>query len=168
VRNLLVILPVLLLAACQPVTVQRSERGSVPVTLRVDDAAYWLEEWYRVIDLPEDQLQLALAAREEDFEKNANPRTRLRLGMLLAVGPQPVRDQARALNLLKEMDKNSASESARALAALLEQIIGEQKWAGDKIAELRAKLKDADTRVQELERQLQELTDIEQSIQQRD
>jgi len=50
---------------------------------------------------------------------------------------------------------------------LLEQVIGEQLWAGDKITELRDKLKQSDTRVEELERQLQELTNIEQSIQQR-
>ena len=155
------------LAACQPVTMQRGE-GPVPVTVRVDDAAYWLEEWHRVINLPADKLQMTLQKREREFEKNANPRTRLRLVLLLTTGPKPVRDQGRAQRLLKNMEKDQASESANALAALLKQIIGEQSWAGDKIAELRAKSKEAETRIQELERQLQELTNIEQSIQQRD
>jgi len=50
---------------------------------------------------------------------------------------------------------------------LLRQVIGEQLWARGKIVKLRSKLKQAGTRVEELERQLQELTNIEESIQQR-
>ena len=166
-RRLLAFLAFLMLGACQPVTVQRSE-GPVPVAVRVDDAAYWLEEWHRVVQLPEDQLQLTLASREQDFERAPDPRTRLRLALLLAEGPKSVRDQSRALKLLKGLNTEQASDSARALAFLLQQIIGEQHWSGDKIAELRAKLKQSDARIEELERQLQELTTIEQSIQQRE
>ena len=154
------------LSGCQPVTVTRTE-GPVPVTLRVDDAAYWLEEWQRIRELPEDQLQLTVKTREHEFARSAGTRNRLRLALLLAAGPQPVRDHGRARKLLVELDTARASESARALAALLEQIIDEQQWSVDKIAELRAKLKESETRVEELERQLQELTNIEQSIQQR-
>jgi len=70
--------------------------------------------------------------------------------------------------LLAELDATRASDSAKALAALLQQVIEEQNWSGDKMAELSQKLKDAQTRVEELERQLQELTTIEQNIQQRE
>jgi hypothetical protein len=153
-------------SGCQPVTVQRSD-GPVPLAVRVDDAAYWIEEWNRTRDLQGDKLQRTLEMRERDFANSPSPRSRLRLALLLAEGPKQVRDQARALGLLKELDVTIASESARALAALLEQVIGEQMWSGDKVTELRSKLKEADTRVEELERQLQELTNIEQSIQQR-
>ncbi len=164
----LALLGALLLAGCQPVTVQRSDGPvPVPVAVRVDDAAYWLEEWARVRELPEDRLLHTLEARERDFRDSPSPRSRLRLALLLAEGPKPVRDQARALSLLKGLNEAEASDSARALAALLRQVIGEQMWAGDKITELRAKLKQAGTRVEELERQLQELTNIEESIQQR-
>jgi len=166
VSKLFILLVFLMVAGCQPVTVQRSN-GPVPLAVRVDDAAYWIEEWSRIRALPEEKQQLTLEARERDFEESPSTRTGLRLALLLAEGPKPMRDQSRALSLLKEMDESDASDSAKALAALLEQIIGEQLWAGDKIAELRSKLKDADTRVEELERQLQELTNIEQSIQQR-
>lgn len=161
-----ILLVILLAAGCTPVTVQRTD-GPVPLAVRVDDAAYWLEEWSRIRELPDDQLKRTLQARERDFARSPNPRSRLRLALLLAEGPKSVRNQPRALTLLKGLEINRASDSAKALAALLEQIIGEQLWSRDKITELRSGLKQADTRVEELERQLQELTNIEQSIQQR-
>jgi len=166
VNRFLFFLGLVVLAGCQPVTVQRTA-GPVPLAVRVDDAAYWLEEWNRVRELPEDQLRRTLKARERDFRESPSPRSRLRLALLLAEGPKPVRDQARALFLLKGLDEAKASDSARALAVLLRQVIGEQLWARDKIVKLRSKLKQAGTRVEELERQLQELTNIEESIQQR-
>jgi len=156
------------LAACQPVTVQRHQEGPVPLSVRVDDAALWLEEWYQVVGLPKDQIELSLKSREADFDRNADPRTRLRLALLLATGPVPVRDQPRARVLIGEMDEARASESTRALAALLQQVIEEQLWSGDKITELKGELREADARVIELEQQLQALTSIEQSIQQRE
>jgi uncharacterized protein (DUF342 family) len=54
------------------------------------------------------------------------------------------------------------------LAALLKQVLDEQRWSIDKIAELNQKLKASRMRVEELELQLQELTTIEQHIQQRE
>jgi hypothetical protein len=147
--------------------VRRSNEGPVPVTVRVDDAAYWVEEWYQVKDLPEDQLLQALATRKQEFEQAPGARSRLRLALLLAEGPAPVRDQVEAQRLLKDLDLDKASDSAKALAALIDQVIAEQRWSVDKIAEQRTKLDQAEARIGELERQLQELTDIEQSIQQR-
>lgn len=167
-RNFIVLSGCLLVAACQPVTVQHHEAGPVPVTLRVDDAAYWLEEWHRLIELPRDEFAQTLQTREQEFVRSQDPRTRLRLVLLLAEGPAQVRDPARALTLLKGLDKVRASDSARALAALLTQILREQVDAGDKISKLKRDLALADARVKELEQQLQELTNIEQSIQQRE
>jgi len=155
------------LAGCQPVTVQRSAEGPVPVTVRVDDAAYWLEEWYGVRELPADELQQLVRTRSLEFEQAPQARSRLRLALLLAAGPAPVRDQPAAQRLLQGMDRDSGDESAKALAALLEQMIAEQRWSIDRIAEQRTKIDQASARIEELERQLQELTDIEQSIQQR-
>jgi len=156
-----------MLGACQPVTVQHSD-GVVPVSLRVDDAAYWLEEWHWVTGLSEVQQQEILASREREFQQSATPRNRLRLALLLAEGPGSVRDQRRALELLEEMDMDQASDSGKALSALLQQVIAEYDWFGDKITHLRANLQESETRVEELERQLQELTTIEQNIQQRE
>jgi len=167
VHNLLWIVVIIGLSACQPVT-HRHVDGPVPVVARVDDEAYWLEEWHRVIALPEEQLLLTFKARELEFERSANPETRLRLVLLLAEGPQPVRDQTRALKLLTELDAGQASDSAKALAALLKQVIEEQRWSINKMAELNRELEASKTHVEELELQLQELTTIEQNIQQRE
>jgi hypothetical protein len=167
VRNFLWVLAIIGLNACQPVTVRHVD-GHVPVAGSMDDAASWLEEWHRVIALPEDQLVATFKTRELEFERSANPETRLRLALLLAEGPQPVRDQVRALKLLKGLDAGQASDSARALAALLQQVIEEQRWSINKMAELNKKLEASQTNVDELELQLQELTTIEQNIQQRE
>jgi hypothetical protein len=162
------IIAITALAACQPMTVQRSTGPvQVPVAVRVDDAAYWLEEWQQVLELPDEQVQQTLEIRRQDFIRSAEPRTRLRLALLLAAGPKSVRDQERALKLLKGLDMDRAGQSAQALAALLQQNIEEQDWSGGKITELREKLTQSEARVEELERQLQELTTIEQNIQQR-
>ena len=167
VHKPLIVLLVMSVAACQPMTVQRSTGGQVPVAVRVDDAAYWLEEWQQVIELPDAQLKQILEIRKQEFIRSAEPRTRLRLALLLAAGPRSVRDQERALKLLKGLDIDRADASSRALAALLQQNIEEQDWSGGKIDELSEKLEQSQARVEELERQLQELTTIEQNIQQR-
>jgi len=166
VSKLFILLVFIVISGCQPVTVKRTD-GPVPLAVRVDDAAYWLEEWNRIRGLSDDKLQRTLKTRERDFLKAPSPRSRLRLTLLLAEGPKLVRNQPRALTLLKGLDATRASDSAKALAALLAQVISEQLWSRDKMTELRSRLKQADTRVEELERQLQELTNIEQSIQQR-
>lgn len=167
-RNFLFLTACLMVAACQPVTVQRHKEGPVPVTLRVDDAAYWLEEWSRAIELPSDQLEQILQTREQEFKRLPDTRSRLRLALLLAQGPAKVRARARALTLLEELDRARASASARALATLLIQGLREQADVNGKISTLKREAAQAGKRVKELERQLQELTDIEQSIQQRE
>jgi hypothetical protein len=148
-------------------TVQRDE-GRMPVAVRVDDAAYWLEEWHQVMQLPEAEVEQTRALREEEFARSQNPRNRLRLALLLALGPPAVRDQHRARELLADLDPASLDESANALAALLEQVTREQLAASDRTRQTGERLKESETRIEELERQLQELTTIEQSIQQRE
>ncbi len=173
-RKFLLLL-VLLLTACQPMAVQRRDQGPVPVALRVDDAAYWLEEWSRLRELPAAQIKQALEHRNRDYARRPDTRARLRLALLLAEGPPSVRDEPRALSLLAELDAQRASASSRALAQLLLQVLREKTGKGDKIAVLQQNLRASEARVKtlepqlrELERQLQELTHIEQSIQQRE
>jgi hypothetical protein len=157
-----------LLGACQPVTVYRDPGGEAPVALRVDDAAYWLEEWRQVLSLPDDQLQQVLRSREQAFGRDGDVRSRLRLALLLAEGPPLVRDRLRALSLLQSVDPEAAGGSAGALAVLLRQTVSAQVSAEGKIKRLRQDLALREQRIAELERQLQEVTDIEQSIQQRE
>jgi hypothetical protein len=164
----LIFIAILALSACRPVTVQQHSEGVVPMSLRVDDAAYWLEEWHWITDLPEGQQREILANREFEFQEAATPRNRLRLALLLAEGPGSVRDQGRAFELLEGMELDQASDSGKALSALLQQVIAEHDWFSDKISDLSANLTESEMRIEELERQLQELTTIEQNIQQRE
>ena len=140
----------------------------MPVSFRVDDAAYWLEEWHWITGLPEGQQREILADREREFEQSATSRNRIRLALLLAEGPAPVRNQSRAQELLEGMDKEQTSQSGRALSALLQQVIAEHDWFIDELAAARSELEESESRIEELERQLQELTSIEQNIQQRE
>ncbi len=158
---------VLILVACQPVTVQRTE-NLVPVSVRVDDAAFWLEEWQRTLELPEGQQTEVLEKREQAFIKSRGARNRLRLALLLVAGPEQLQDRDRALKLLENMDYDEASHSAQALATLLVKLIGEQRASSGKIRSLDVRLARSQERIQELEQQLQALTDIEQNIQNRE
>ncbi|VAW81221.1 hypothetical protein MNBD_GAMMA13-353 [hydrothermal vent metagenome] len=167
-RKFVLISMSVVLVACQPMPVYHHREGTVPVSVQVDDAALWLEEWHQVLDLPKDKIALILKSWEADFARSNDPRTRLRLALLLTTGPVPVRDQQRARALIEGMDRAETSETTLALAALLQQIIEEQLWSSDRIVELKGESRQLNARVAELEQQLQELTNIEQSIQQRE
>lgn len=158
----------LLLGACQPVAVHHGPGGEGPMAFRVDDAAYWLEEWRQVLSLPDEQLQQVLRNREQSFGRDGDVRSRLRLALLLAEGPPAVRDQLRALSLLQSLDPEAVGGSAGALAVLLRETVSAQVSANGKIKRLQEDLALRERRIRELERQLQEVTDIEQSIQQRE
>lgn len=166
--RVLIFLVSLLLGACQPVTVHHGPGGEGPVAFRVDDAAYWLEEWRQVLSLPDEQLQQVLRNREQSFGRDGDVRSRLRLALLLAEGPPAVRDQLRALSLLQSLDPEAVGGSAGALAVLLRETVSDQVSANGKIKRLQEDLALREQRIRELERQLQEVTDIEQSIQQRE
>ena len=165
-RSLVIVLG-LLVSACQPVALTRDRIGIVPITVRIDDVAYWLEEWHRVVQQPNEQIAQVLNLREKEFSDSPNPRSRLRLALLLAEGPASVRNQRRALKLLKELDNGQATEADRSLTGLLVQVINEQQWSNGRIGELRRNLEASDVKFEKLEQQLHELTNIEQSIQQR-
>jgi len=175
VYRVLIFLVAVWLAACQPVTVHQGPGGEGPVAFRVDDAAYWLEEWRQVLSLSDEQLQQVLRNREQSFGRDGDVRSRLRLALLLAEGPPAVRDQLRALSLLQSLDPEAVGGSAGALAVLLRQTVSAQVSAKGKIKRLQEdlalreqRIRELERQLRELERQLQEVTDIEQSIQQRE
>ncbi len=155
------------LYACVPLKVAHREAGPVPVEVRVDDAAYWLEEWQRTIGLAPDAYKEQLAQREKDHADRPDARNTLRLALLLAEGRPSGRNAGRALDLLQGIEGTAVNDSTRALAALLKQVVSEQRAATDTGEKDRKDLKVAKQRVEELERQLQELTFIEQNIQDR-
>jgi hypothetical protein len=154
-------------AACTPLKLAQKETGPVPVELRVDDAAYWIEEWRRAIALPEERYNEVVAQREGDFNNRPDARNSLRLALLLAEGKDAGRDDDRALELLEGIEGMAVNDSTRALAALLKQVVSERRAWKESTSDEREELKAARRRLEELERQLQELTSIEQNIQER-
>lgn len=154
-------------SGCVPLKVAPRESGPVPVEVRVDDAAYWLEEWYRALDATPDAYKDLLAQREQEYTARPDARNTLRLALLLAEGNPSGRNQTRALELLQSLEGTAVNASTRALATLLRQAVTEQRATVDAGEKERKELKAAKQRVEELERQLQELTSIEQNIQDR-
>ena len=67
-----ILLIFILVVGCAPVTVQRTD-GPVPLAVRVDDAAYWLEEWSRIRELPADKLKRTLQVWRCYWPRVRNP-----------------------------------------------------------------------------------------------
>ena len=175
----LIFMVVWVVSGCAPITIDRTSERPIPIHLRVDDAAYWLEEWYRAVQLPDDQYKVALDAREADFASHPGPRSRLRLALLLAEGKASGLNRPRAQKLLKALEVD-ATGSAKALASLLVDKLSERKAVkkskkpkkskGSKDTKKQDESKDLESarlRIKELEQQLHELTIIEQNIQDR-
>lgn len=108
----------------------------------------------------------------------ATPVDRLRLATLLATLPAPVRDDARALELLEPLASNATSAIGR-FAALLAAQIGERQRAarelervtreGERAARERAAAdKERDKREEALKQQLEALRAIERGILERE
>jgi hypothetical protein len=177
--SLLIFMATWIVSGCAPITIDRTSERPIPIHLRVDDAAYWLEEWYRAVQLPEEQYKVALEAREADFVSHPGPRSRLRLALLLAEGKASGLNRPRAQKLLKALEVD-ASGSAKALAGLLGDRLSARKTVkkpkkpkkskGSKDTKKQDESKDLESaklRIKELEQQLHELTIIEQNIQDR-
>jgi hypothetical protein len=116
----------------------------------------------------------ALARAQEAFAKDTGESNRLRLATLLVVLPPPLRDDARAGELLEPL-ANPAQPGAGRLAALLEaQIAERQRLArelerAERAARERAAAdKERDKREEALRQQLEALRSIERGILERE
>ncbi|MCA1804074.1 MAG: hypothetical protein LC646_01610 [Xanthomonadaceae bacterium] len=91
----------------------------------------------------------------------------LRLALLLTLGAEAVRDEARALEVLNGIDATRLNVSQLALADLLGQLSRERQQAQALRRAGRKALAEQEARIRELESQLEAVTSIEQSIRQR-
>ena len=158
----LVLVLVLLLGGCSQWELPPVLEGS-GVLVETD----WLHELRRVQQLPAAEQAAELEARRKAYRADTTNDHRLRLALLLALGKGEVRDESRALTLLEELDSDSQGPSEAALAGLLRQWLRErQRLLGQLQAERKA-LAERDSRIQELESQLDAVTSIEKSIRQR-
>jgi hypothetical protein len=119
----------------------------------------------------------ALAQAQRDFAAAPGPTQRLRLAALLATLPEPLHDDARALELLEPLVE-SASPPGRFAAFLSAHIAERQRLAreAERLAKERASLerehqnadKERDKREEALRQQLEALRAIERGILERE
>ena len=147
---------------------QASLNSPAPVIHAGQGVNYWLAELHDTRGMKPDQQQQTLESWEREFSKNPSSNNRLRVALLLATGSEEVRDQKRALRLLDEIDTSLYDVSDREMITVLQQFLGEEGEANRKIHILWKQVTEQNRRIEELEKQLQALTTIEQKIQQRE
>lgn len=127
----------------------------------------WLDEVRQVQQLPAEEQAAALRARQHAYRNEATTVTRLRLALVRALGGEEVRNDTAALALLDEIDPLLMGADAAVLVKLLKQQLQEKQWALGQLRDERKVVAERDSRIQELETQLEAVTSIEQSIKQR-
>jgi len=119
---------------------------------------------------PAPEQKTALAGAQQAFVNEASTANRLRLATLLATVPAPLRDDARASELLEPMADPAGSATGRFAAFLTTQLAERQRIARevDRLAKERAALqsaeKERDKREEALRQQLEALRAIERGI----
>jgi hypothetical protein len=140
----------------------------VQVVDRGSDLNSRLEELHASREMTPGQLETVLAFRERSFLDNPSFNNRMNLVLLLAVGDKAIQNQMRALELLDGIDPMPISAGDQELVIILKQFLAAQAEISSKNDILSKQLSDQDKQIEELKRQLTELTTIEQSIQHRD
>jgi len=128
----------------------------------------WLSEMHATHAMAPKQLQHMLSYLETEFKRKPGPGNCLRLALLLAAGDEPVRDRDRAMVLLNEKCPGQYTNSEKELAAILRQLLGELDESGKIIGDMSNRIMKMNQRIEELEQQQRELTNIEQTIQHRE
>ena len=112
-----------------------------------------------------------LSRAEQQLAADPSPINRLRLGTLLATLPEPLRDDARAAELLEPIADASAAGIGRFAALLSSQVSERRRVAreAEKVARQReANDKERDKREEALKQQLDALRSIERGILERE
>lgn len=166
-RFLILAVMAALLSGCSELQ-HYGDGGFAPVIDSGRGVNRWLDELHATHAMSEEMLQQTLEYREQDFRDYPTTANRMRLALLLATGEEPVGDRKRARKLLNGIDAGAGSDSERELVAILQQFLEEQGQSSRKINILWKQVTEQNRRIEELEQQLQALTTIEQTIQQRD
>ena len=113
---------------------------------------------------PASEQRTALARAQKTFASDATPLNRVRLATLLATLPAPLRDDARAIELLEPV-ADATSPGPGRLAALLLMHIGERQRAA---RERQQADNERDKREETMRQQLEALRSIERGILERE
>ncbi|MCW8874482.1 MAG: hypothetical protein OQK27_01915 [Gammaproteobacteria bacterium] len=127
----------------------------------------WLSEAREVQQMPAHIQPEELQRRQQVHKYEDTAVSGLRLVLLLTLGVEAVRDEARALEVLNGIDATHLDVSQLALADLLGQMSRERQQAKALRRAERKVLAEQEARIRELETQLEAVTSIEQSIRQR-
>lgn len=128
-------------------------------------------ETVQAVRAPAPEQRAALARAEQLFAGEASPVNRLRLATLLATLPDPLRDDARAGELLEPLVDASDAGVGRFAALVSTQIAERRRMARDaeRSARERERVdKERDKREEALRQQLEALRAIERGIMQRE
>ena len=120
---------------------------------------------------PAPEQKAALAAAQAAFGKNPAAANRLRLATLLAVLPPPLRDDARAAELLESLASASSPGYGRFAALLAGQLSERQRLARElerSIHERERADKERDKREEALRQQIEAMQSIERGILERE
>jgi hypothetical protein len=128
----------------------------------------WLAAESSTREQSPEQQQTTLVNWEQEFQRDAGLDNRMRLVLLLSNSAEGIRDSRRARRLLDGIDPLPDNPGDREFITLMQQWLDDQSEAGRKLDILWKQVTDQNRRVEELEQQLQELTNIEQNIQNRD
>ena len=163
----LIVTVLLLLTACSEFQYY-STTGFAPVTSKGYGADFWLEQMHEIRTMAPEQRLVTYELWEQDYKKKPDTNNRIKLALLLATGHESIRNQQRALNILKGIDPELENQGDREFIILLHQFIDEQLQADITISDLKALARKKNRQIKELEEQQQALTNIEQNIQQRE
>jgi hypothetical protein len=130
--------------------------------------ALWLAAESGTRDQSPEQQQQTLVKWEEEFQRDPDINHRMQLILLLANGAEGVRDSHRARRLLDGIDPLPDDHGDREFITLMQQRLDDQSQSARKLDILWKQVTEQNRRIEELEQQLQELTNIEQNIQNRD
>ncbi len=144
------------------------DSGNVPVVSREYGIDYWLTELHKTRGMTPAELQQTFNIWELEFDSDPNAGNSIKLALLLTFSDAPVRDRKRARELLDGLGEIPMKTSHQELVVILQQVLDDQEQAHITISKLKKQAQKQSGRIQELELQLQALTDIEQNIQQRD
>jgi len=165
--TILIVPALLMLTACSEFQYY-SSTGFAPVTSKGYGADYWLAEVHATRAMTPEQRQVTVKLWNQEYNNNPDTSNGIRLALLLAAGDESIRNPERAVELLDWIDPAMENDGDKELIIMLRQFIGEQLKAETTIDDLNKLTKIKTRQINELEQQLQALTNIEQNIQQRE
>ena len=142
--------------------------GESPQSEPMPGVVRWLEAAQMIRESSPDRQQQLMQDWEAAFRARPVLDTRMQLALIFAIGAEQMRDHMRARRLLNEIDPLPRSVADREFIVLLQQVLEDQSQSERKLAILWKQATMQNRRIEELEQQLQALTNIEKNIQSRE